>query len=171
MKFLIGFIVGLILLPVFAFLYLELGYAPVATSAPALPMERTITGMALNAAIKKQAPSKAPIEPTEANLLSGAKLYREHCAVCHGLSDGQKTAIAKGMFPRPPLLLHGKGVTDDPAGESYWKIANGIRLTGMPAFHDSLQDEQLWQLSLLVATADKLPASVTQVLAEPVAMK
>jgi len=24
----------------------------------------------------------------------------------------------------------GKGVTDDPAGVTYWKVANGIRLTG-----------------------------------------
>jgi hypothetical protein len=39
---------------------------------------------------------------------------------------------SKGMYPQPPELFKGKGVTDDPAGETYWKVANGIRLTGMP---------------------------------------
>jgi mono/diheme cytochrome c family protein len=64
------------------------------------------------------------------------------------------------MYPKPPRLLEGKGVTDDPAGESYWKVANGIRLTGMPGFHGALTDTQMWQVSLLVAQADKLPKSV-----------
>ena len=109
---------------------------------------------------KKRQPS-LPCPPRKANLLAGAQLYREHCAVCHGLTAETKTAIAKGMFPAPPQLLHGKGVTDDPAGETYWKVANGIRLTGMPAYRGSLTDEQMWEISQLLATADKLPPSVT----------
>jgi mono/diheme cytochrome c family protein len=56
-------------------------------------------------------------------------------------------------------LLHGKGVTDDPAGETYWKVANGIRLTGMPGFSGSLTEEQMWQVAELMANADKLPQS------------
>jgi hypothetical protein len=69
------------------------------------------------------------------------------------------------MFPKPPELLRGTGVTDDPRGETYWKVANGIRLTGMPSFNDSLSPTQMWQISLLLANADKLPGSVTAVLA------
>jgi len=34
------------------------------------------------------------------------------------------------MYPAPPQLFHGVGVTDDDAWESYWKVENGIRLTG-----------------------------------------
>jgi mono/diheme cytochrome c family protein len=69
------------------------------------------------------------------------------------------------MYPRPPKLLEGKGVTDDEPGESYWKVANGIRLSGMPGFRSSLSETQMWQVSLLVAKADKLPKSVTDALA------
>jgi thiosulfate dehydrogenase len=47
------------------------------------------------------------------------------------------------MYPKPPQLFHGKGVTDDPVSESYWKVANGIRLTGMPAFKTKLSDTQV----------------------------
>jgi mono/diheme cytochrome c family protein len=90
--------------------------------------------------------------------------YKENCAVCHGLPGKSKTAIAAGMFPPPPQLFHGKGVTDDEPGETYWKVANGIRLTGMPGFRSTLKDEQLWQISLLLANADKLPESVTNAL-------
>jgi hypothetical protein len=42
-------------------------------------------------------------------------------------------------------LLKGKGVTDDPVDETYWKVANGIRLTGMPAYQGFLTNDQLWQ--------------------------
>jgi mono/diheme cytochrome c family protein len=59
------------------------------------------------------------------------------------------------------------GVTDDPPGETYWKVANGIRLTGMPGFTTSLSNEQMWQVSLLLADANKLPAAARAALLEP----
>ena len=96
----------------------------------------------------------------------GAKLYREHCAVCHGLPGQERTAIASGMFPKPPQLFQGKGVTDDPAGETFWKIRNGIRLTGMPGFEKSLSEEQMWDIAGLLAT-EKIPAVVLEELKLP----
>ena len=55
-------------------------------------------------------------------------------------------------------------MSDDPVGETYWKVANGIRLTGMPSFDKVLNETQMWQVSLLLANADKLPDSVKQAL-------
>ena len=167
MKFLIGLLVGLLVLPAFTYVYFRMGNAPVATSAPPLPFERTFTRMALHARIAKEAPAQSPVAATEPNLVAGARLYREHCAVCHGLIGQPQTAIALGMFPKPPHLLRGKGVTDDPVGESYWKAANGIRLTGMPAYRKALTEEQLWQVSQVLATADKLPPSAKDLLTQP----
>jgi mono/diheme cytochrome c family protein len=65
------------------------------------------------------------------------------------------------MFPSAPPLWekHSRnavvGVSDDPPGEIYWKVANGIRLTGMPAFKSVLSETEMWQVSLLLANADK----------------
>ena len=47
------------------------------------------------------------------------------------------------------------GLTDDPPGETYWKVAYGIRLTGMPSYKDVLTENEMWQVSLLLANADK----------------
>jgi thiosulfate dehydrogenase len=165
--FLLGLIVGILLLPAFVFCYLRFGYAPVAASAPPLPFEGKLTMMALHARVDKEAPKEVPLQATEANLVAGVKLYREYCAMCHGTTGEPKTAIAKGMFPSPPQLFHGEGVTDDPPGETFWKAANGIRLTGMPAFRGSLSDDELWQVSLALANADKLPQSAKDILAGP----
>jgi mono/diheme cytochrome c family protein len=99
--------------------------------------------------------------------MNGAHLFRQHCAVCHGLPDEPKTSISQGMYPKPPQLLKGKGVTDDPAGETYWKVANGIRLTGMPGFGKTLSDKEMWEISEMLAGADKLPNEVMDILKKP----
>jgi mono/diheme cytochrome c family protein len=160
----IGLIIGFSLIPVGVYLYFAGGYAPVATSAPPMPFEKMLAHKALDARIEKEMPKTVPIDSSETNLLAGAAVYKEQCAVCHGLPGASRTAIAAGMFPRPPQLFHGKGVTDDEPGETYWKVANGIRLTGMPGFRSTLKDDQLWQVSLLLANADKLPDSVKNAL-------
>ncbi len=162
--FVIGLVIGIVLLPICALVYILLGRAPVSTAAPPLPLERWLASTALHARISHEAPRQPALPASEDNLVAGARIYGEHCAVCHGMSGQPKTATAKGMFPPPPQLLHGKGVTDDPPGETYWKAANGIRLTGMPAYRGSLTDSQLWQVSQMLANADKLPAAATQVL-------
>jgi len=59
-------------------------------------------------------------------------------------------------------LFRGRGVTDDPPSEIYWKAANGIRLSGMPSFKTKLTDTQLWQVSELLAHANEIPESVKQ---------
>jgi thiosulfate dehydrogenase len=159
-KFLFGLVLGLIAVPVCVFVYFATGRAPVATSAPPMPLERLMAGMALHARMDKEMPKSVPIAADEAAYTAGAQVYKEHCAVCHGLPGQAQTAIAKGMFPKPPKLLEGTGVSDDPAGETYWKVAGGIRMTGMPGFEKTLSSTQMWQVSLLLANSDKLPKTV-----------
>jgi mono/diheme cytochrome c family protein len=157
MTFLFGIIFCLVVLTVCGLLYVRSGHMPVATAAPPLPFEKRLAGMALDAKLKAEAPKDAPIQPDDANLTAGAQIYATHCAFCHGLPNQTAApAAAKGMFPVPPQLFE-HTVTDDPVGETYWKVANGIRLTGMPGFSKSLSDTQMWQVSLTMAHADKLP--------------
>jgi len=163
-KFLIGLVVGLIVIPVCVYMYFSSGSAPVATSAPPMPFEKTLAKMAQHARMDKEMPKSVPITADEAALVAGSQIYKDNCAVCHGLPGQAQTAIARGMFPDPPKLMEGKGVTDDSPGESYWKVAGGIRMTGMPGFEKTLSTTQMWQVSLLVANADKLPKAAKDAL-------
>jgi mono/diheme cytochrome c family protein len=158
-KFVGGLIVGLVIIPMAVYLYFSTGMAPVATSASPMPFERMFARMALHAGMGKAGSQTPPIAADESAYLAGAGVYKEHCAVCHGLPLTHETAIAKGMYPHPPKLMEGTGVTDDPAGETYWKVSGGIRMTGMPSFSSTLSTTQMWQVSLLLANADKLPQS------------
>lgn len=167
MKFIAGLVLGIILVPVLAYFYFAGGSAPVATTDPDMPFEVMLARKAQRARIEREMPRTVPIQPTEANYLAGVEIYKRDCAVCHGLPLVPKSAIAAGMYPRPPQLFEGKGVTDDEPGETYWKILHGFRLTGMPGFSKSLNETQMWQVSLLLANADKLPATVKAALVAP----
>ena len=167
LKFIAGLILGLILVPLGVFMYFTSGSAPVATTDSDMPFETYFAQKALNARVSKDMPKIVPIQNTEANFTAGAELYKTHCGVCHGLPLSPKTAIATGMYPHPPQLFQGKGVTDDEPGETYWKIFNGIRLTGMPGFSKSLSETQMWQVAILLANADKLPSAAKAALVAP----
>jgi thiosulfate dehydrogenase len=171
-RFLLGLIIGLLLLPVGAYLWFTHGRPPVAAADKPLPLEEIITEVPLHARISREMPQKAPIEANEATFVAGARIYRDQCAFCHGLS-GSPSQVGKNMFPDAPPLWEKHhdtvvGVSDDPPGETYWKVANGIRLTGMPAYKGALTETEMWQVSLLLANADKpLPPAAINLLKEP----
>jgi mono/diheme cytochrome c family protein len=161
----LGILLAMLLIAGGVYYFISSGRAPVATSAPPLPFEKTIARVGLHAYLDKLPHPEPQVPPDEANLISGSKVYKEQCAVCHGLPGESKNAIALGMYPAPPLLFHGVGVTDDDAWESYWKVENGIRLTGMPGFKGRLTETQIWQVAVLVKHADKISESVKKELA------
>lgn len=157
---LIGIAVGILLVFVGVYFYFAGGYAPVATKGPEMPFEHRLAHIGQHAYLDKLPHPQSPVPADETNLLTGAKVYKEHCAVCHGLPGEPKTAIAEGMAPAPPQLFRGTGVTDDEVWETYWKAYNGIRMTGMPAFGDRLGETKIWQVSQLLKHADNVSAAV-----------
>jgi thiosulfate dehydrogenase len=165
--FLIGVLVGAALFAGGIYYYFVSGMAPAAVADPPMMMERKMANRALDAHIDKANVPPPPTQPTEDNYVAAAKLYRDNCAGCHGLPDQPAPAIAGNFYPDATLMFKGKGVTDDPPQVSYWKVKNGIRLTGMPTFKGVLDDTQMWQLALFVANVDKLPDSAKKLLVPP----
>jgi thiosulfate dehydrogenase len=160
----VGILLGILLVAGCAYFYFSTGRASVATTDPPMLFEKKLAHMALDARIEREKVPASPVVAEEKSYLSGAEVYKENCAVCHGLPDQPKTKIAEGMYPPPPQLFHGTGVSDDPASETYWKAENGIRLTGMPGFKGRLTETQIWEVSVLLANSDKIPPSVTAAL-------
>lgn len=162
--FVLGVLIGALLVAGGLYYYFVSGTAPAAAADPPMPFERRMASRALDAHIEKAGIPAPPIQTNEDNYVAAAKVYNERCAVCHGLPDQPPPVIADNMYPHATLMFKGKGVTDDPPQESYWKVVNGIRLTGMPSFKGVLNDTEMWQLALLVANADKIPDSAKKLL-------
>lgn len=85
-------------------------------------------------------------------IAAGGKIFAQNCVVCHGAPGVAPTNIAKGLNPQPPDLFRATREPDQQ--ENYQFIANGVKMTGMPAFAASEGSEHVWQL---VAFLDKLP--------------
>lgn len=69
-------------------------------------------------------------------ILAGEKLFRQHCAACHG-DD------AKGRRNAPSL--RGPGVQNASDGELVWFLRSGNLSKGMPAW-SGLPKERRWQI-------------------------
>ncbi len=156
----LGILIGFLLIFVGVYFYFSSGSAPVTTKSPEMPFEHKLAHMAQHAYLAKQPHLPPPMPEDDNTFLAGAKVYKDHCAVCHGLPGEPKTSIAEGMFPPPPQLFRGTGVTDDEAWETYWTVSGGIRMTGMPGFSEQLGETKIWQVSLLLKNADKISAAV-----------
>ncbi len=162
-------ILGMLVVPLGAWIYLNYGHPPVAVADPSFPMEAQIVHRPLNNRIEREmATTTLPIN--EATLTEGASVYMSECAFCHG-TPSKTSKEGANMFPVAPGLWekhHGGavvGVSDDPIGETYWKVKNGIRLTGMPSYVKILSDQQMWEVSGLLSVADKpLPDAVQKIL-------
>lgn len=166
-KFFLGVVVGIGLVVAAGYFFVTRGGIFMGTDTKPLPMEETIAGAAIIASIGKSAKDPSPLPADEANLLAGAKTYMQACAGCHGRMD-QASSGAKGFYPHPPQLLPpGDGVNDDPVGATHWVVKNGIRFSAMPSFNQKLSDSEIWQVSLLLRNADKLPNSVQDSLHQP----
>ena len=77
MKFIVGLVLGVILVPAILYFYLVGGSAPVATTDPDMPFEEFLAHKARDIRIDRDKPKTAPIQPSEANYLAGAELYKQ----------------------------------------------------------------------------------------------
>ena len=73
-------------------------------------------------------------------IMSGAGQYAEMCSVCHLAPGMQRTEISRGLYPRAFELRRGSALT--PAQE-FWVVKHGIKMTGMPAWGVTHDDEIL----------------------------
>jgi len=154
-----GFVVAIVVVLGCGWMYLQWGQPPVATADSAFPFEAKIVRVPMRARIAREM-EKPPFADSEEVNVAGAMVYKENCAQCHGV-PGQDVDYAKWMYPKAPQLFkkHAKGnvvgVSDDDAGETFWKVKNGIRLTGMPSFQHTLSSEDMWDVTLLLKSADQ----------------
>ena len=86
----------------------------------------------------------------EKRVVAGAGQYAEMCETCHLAPGVADTEVRKGLYPKPPELAHHRM---DPR-ETFWVLKHGIKMTGMPAWGPTHDDDTLWNV---VAFLQKLP--------------
>lgn len=112
----------------------------------------TVGAWALNTNITNSVQSSAEnitaLQFTRAMIDAGAPEYKAMCAHCHGGVGEGRAEWAQGMRPMPPALA---GAAEDWSGaEIYWLVKHGAKMTGMPAFGPTHDDQALWNIAAFV---------------------
>jgi thiosulfate dehydrogenase len=158
--FILGVIATLAFLALAFYIVVRTGAIPAGADVKPSAFEEWAAGTSLDEALRRDAPKGAnPVAATDENLIEGVKLFEQHCAICHGTAKGDEGAspLAKGLYlGAPQFATH--GVQDEPEGNIFWEIRNGVRWTGMPAWKAALTDRQIWTVALFLKHMDKLPA-------------
>jgi thiosulfate dehydrogenase len=155
--FILGLVISVVVLVVGGYFVVTGGLLPAGQDVKPIALEKWAAKRSLRATIRRETHGlNSPLQADDGNLAAGAVLYVAHCQVCHGGVDGAASSIARGLTPNAPQLAK-DGVEDDPDGTIYWKVAHGIRFTGMPSFRQSLSEREMWQIALFAKHMDKLP--------------
>ncbi len=122
-----------------------------ATSEPSR-LEAVVARTARDWAIPERARNeKNPLKLTSENLREGREEFLARCASCHGHDGSGLTDMGRNLYPRTPDLRSSQtqNLTD---GEIHYIIANGVQLTGMPAWSNPHQERNVnaWNLVLFI---------------------
>lgn len=96
----------------------------------------------------KEAARENPVAADKASIERGMKLYRTHCASCHGEQGHGDGPAGEKLEPRPTDLSHVSGHHSD--GELAWKIATGRG--AMPGWKNVLTEAQIWDVVNYIKT-------------------
>ncbi len=92
-----------------------------------------------------------PALDDESLIRAGAGNYDAMCTGCHLKPGLEKTELSSGLYPPPPDLARNR--IADPA-TAFWVIKHGIKMSGMPAWGKSMEDQYIWGM---VAFLQQLP--------------
>lgn len=106
--------------------------------------------------VEARADAQAP-RFTPAMIQAGATEYKAMCQHCHGGPGVTRAEWADGIVPRPPDLARAAAAWEP--GAIHWIVTNGIKMTAMPSFGTSHDDETIWNITAFV---EQLPAMTPQ---------
>ena len=165
-----GFIFGIvtmILVLALGLLFALKGFVNMRADNPPSKMEATLAGHAMDASIARAAPKATnPLIADETNLVVGARLYRDHCTLCHGDPAHPKSSLADSLNPPAPQFMN--DMADMPENQNFYILQHGIRWTAMPSWKNILTEQQIWQLVTFLSHMHELPPAAKQVFTDTV---
>jgi mono/diheme cytochrome c family protein len=96
-------------------------------------------------------------------IAAGASEYAEMCTGCHLAPGMEDNELRPGLYPYPPnLSAHRSGIDADPlavnqsAARQFWIIKHGIKLSAMPAWGKTHDDELIWDMVAFLRAMPKM---------------
>lgn len=158
MRFLAGILAGLLLLVLGAAAFIVSGAFDVAATVHPSKLEKQLASVALDRSVARRAPKTSnPVAPSPEALRTGLVHYRGMCVTCHGAPGVDPSEIGVGLNPAAPDLTLAK-VQARTDGELFWLVSHGIRMTGMPAFGPTHDNDEIWKIVAFLRHLPELSA-------------
>src|SRR5712692_1762771 len=158
MKVIGGVLLGFLIVILAAFLMAATGLFNVSAKEGSGKLERKLAAFTLQRSVARRAPKeKNPFAGSPEALKRGLAHYKENCVMCHGAPGVEESEAGMGLNPSAPDLTL-PAVQNMSDGELYWIVANGIRMTGMPAFSLTHKQEEIWHLVTFVRHLPEITA-------------
>lgn len=156
MRVLLGVLLTLVLIAAGLATILATGAWNVAATATPGKLEERLAKFALDRSVARRAPSsRNPLPASPEVWKIGLSHYRENCVACHGAPGVDAAEFGLGLNPpAPDLTLPRVQARTD--GAMYWIVANGIRLTGMPAFAPTHEEREIWAIVSFVRHLEEI---------------
>lgn len=154
---LIGAAIGIaVVVPIGVFLFVKSGIFNVGASSPHTKLTEWVTHETMIHSIRNHARKiEPPVHTSAAQLVAGFCAYETHCVACHGAASVTRQPWVGGMEPQPPYLLD--ETQRFTPGELFWIVSNGIKMTGMPRWRESMSNRQIWNIVAWLEVSRNLP--------------
>ncbi len=163
-----GYILGIvtmILILALGLIFAVTGFVSMRADNPPSRIETTLATRAMDASVARVAPKLTnPVTADDANLTAGARLYRDHCTLCHGDPTHRKAPLATSLNPPAPQFMN--DMPDMPENQNFYILQHGIRWTAMPGWKNVLSEQQVWQTVTFLSHMHDLPPAAKQVFME-----
>jgi mono/diheme cytochrome c family protein len=145
-----------LVMPLGVYAFVKSGLFNVAASHPHTKFTQWITHETMIHSVRRHADGiEAPAHLGVSQVEAGFCLYETHCVACHGAAAVAREQWASGLEPSPPYLLD--ATSNWTPSQLFWIAKNGIKMTGMPSWRDSLSDGQLWDVVGFLEAMRQMP--------------
>lgn len=155
MRFCVGVLFGLLIACTAPFVLIAAGFVDMGARAGGGVPELVLGEWAFDRWVDTQAPAGPTALPDpDAAWARGLALYQRSCVQCHGAPQVDPAPWAQALVPRPPDLSH----TNDRLTEAQiaFVTAEGVRLSGMPAYGDLLSEEEIRSIARFVSEIEQV---------------
>ena len=155
--FAIAVIIGVI--GVVGFVYS--GLYDVSATSPHSGLANWVMSTTMHASVDRRAKDiDVPNLDDEVLQLAGINDFDAMCAACHGAPGQDPEPMGQGLNPPAPDLTD--SAAHSTAAELFWVTKHGIKMTGMPAWGASHDDEALWPVVAFMTVLPQLSADTYQ---------
>lgn len=141
---------------VVAFIYS--GIYDVSASTPHGAVSSWILETTMHSSVERRAGQVEVPDLSDGSLvLAGVSDFEEMCVQCHGAPGKKPAAVGQGLNPPAPDLS--ESANEMTAAELFWVTKHGIKMTGMPAWGSTHEDDALWPVVALTTALPELDAA------------